>query len=296
MMAMLDRIEQTPIGLIVFTIVAYLALLVLVRLSGFQTIGRLSTVGFIVAITIGTAATQALLTPDIHTFHGLIVVATLVFMEVLLARLTLYSPWLRKLVSGTPVPLIEQGKVLEGNLHRQSIDVDQLMQMLRPLQAFHLSDVEAAVLEPTGKLSVQFKSDKAPLQPSQLGLTVPPAAGLPRIVINDGTVRQEQLYALGYNETWLMQELAKRGYTNLQEIVVAQLDPAGKLYVDTVNDFRPTQPPQDKQQILAGLQKLQADLAAYAVETDDKHVRARYMADAERMAKVVTSVTPYLQG
>lgn len=291
----LDRIEQTPFGLFAFSALSYLTLLLLMRATGYQTVGQLSTLGVIVRITIGTAVAQALLSPSVPVYGGIIVAATFVLMEIGLARLALYSPWLRGMLAGRPVLLMDQGKVLEGNLHKHSIHVDQLAQLLRPLQAFHLGDVETAVLEPNGNISVQFKAEKAPLQPGQLGLPVPPSAGLPRIVINDGTVRPEQLYALGFNETWLMQELAKRGHTNLQQIVLAQADPSGRLYVDTINDFRPMQAPQDKLQLLAGLQKLQADLATYSTETDDEAVRAMFHADAARVSALLDKVGPYLQ-
>lgn len=288
-------IEDTPAGLLLGALLAYVVLIALIRWSGFRTVGQMTVVGFIVAITAGEAVASALVTPSISIFRGLGIAAVFVGMEMLLARLAVYSPWVRRAVFGTPVTLIENGKVLEGTLHRHGINVDMLVQQLRLKQAFHLSDVETAVLEPNGQISVQFKAEKTAVQPAQLGLRVPPAAGLARVVINDGAIRQKQLYALGYNETWLMQELAKRGYTNLQDIVIAQLDPSGNLYVDTVNDFRPLQQPQDKKQILAGLQKLHADLAAYGVETDDPRMQAQYHADAERIARVLQSVTPHLQ-
>lgn len=288
-------IEDTPAGLLLGAVLAYFVLIVLIRWSGFRTVSQMTIVGFIVAITAGEAVASALISPSISIFRGLSVAAVFIGLEMLLARLALYSPRLRHAVFGSPVPLVENGKVLEGNLHRHAINVDLLVQQLRQKQAFHLGDIETAVLEPNGQISVQLKADKAALQPSQLGLHVTPSAGLPRVVINDGTIRQHQLYALGFNETWLMQELAKRGYTNMQDIVVAQLDSGGNLYVDTVNDFRQTQPPQDKKQILAGLQKLRADLAAYSVETDDERMQAQYHADAERMAKVLEKVTPHLQ-
>lgn len=291
----LTFIEDTPAGLLLGAVLAYFVLIALIRLSGFRTVGQMTVIGFIVALTVGEAVASALITPSISVLRGLGVAAVFIGLEMLLARLALYSPWVRQVVFGTPVTLIENGKVLEGNLHRHAINVDMLVQQLREKQAFHLSDVETAVLEPSGKISVQFKADKSAIQPAQLGLQVAPAPGLARIVINDGQIREQQLYALGFNETWLMQELAKRGYTNLQDIVVAQLDPKGNLYVDTANDFRPVQQPQDKQQILAGLQKLQADLALYSVETEDTSMRAQYRADAERIGQVLHKVAPYLQ-
>lgn len=294
-MAGLIEFEGTYIGLMVAAAVSYAVLLLLVRWSGYRTIGEMSAIGMIVSITVGGAIGASLADQSISSLRGIVIAGTFITIEVLLSKLVMYVPLLRRTLSGAPVVLVQNGKVLEGNLRKHSLNVDQLVQQLRLQQAFHLSDVETAVLEPNGQVSVQFKADKAPLQPAHLGLAVTPAPGLGRIVINDGTVRQQQLYALGYSETWLMQELAKRGYTNLQEIVVAQLDASGNLYVDIVNDFRQTQQPQDKQTLLAGLQKLQADLAAYSVETEDEDMQQQFAAQADQMARVLERAAPHLK-
>jgi uncharacterized membrane protein YcaP (DUF421 family) len=139
---------------------AYIALYMLTRWMGKREISQLTYFDYVVGITIGTltgtAATD--LSGDFWSFLPAVLVFAL--FQIVTSYLTLKSQAFRKLFAGTPVVLIEKGKILEHNLRKVRINAPELFSMLREKSVFRLADVELAILENNGKLSVERKMDK----------------------------------------------------------------------------------------------------------------------------------------
>nr|WP_233452687.1 YetF domain-containing protein [Caproicibacter fermentans] len=136
----------------------------------------------------------------------------------------------RKAVNSEPLVLIENGQIVEPNLKKSRITLNDLTSLLREKNAFNIADVNNAVLENDGKLSVQLKSGKKPVTPSQLQLH-PPEKGLTRDIVIDGVLLSENLEATNLTKEWLYEELKKQGISNLGEVFFAALDSSGSLYV-----------------------------------------------------------------
>lgn len=109
--------------------------------------------------------------------------------------------------------------------------IDELMLLLREKGAFKVSDVEMAVLETNGQLSVMLKSDQQPVTPHTLGIPMLQEHG-PTILIMDGKLLKKGLEERGYSKKWLLGEIRKQGAREFTDVFLAQMDSMGNIYVD----------------------------------------------------------------
>lgn len=226
-----------PIILVVVirSIVSFFFLLVLVRLMGKQQISELTFFDYVVGITIGSIASTISVEVNqnaIATLTGLTVWAILAFS---LAAISLKSVWVRKVVEGEATVVVENGKILEKNLKKIRLSIDDLISQLRVQGVFNLTDVEFAMFETNGKLSVQKKSQKQPVTPADLNIPTG-YDGLPTTLISDGVLLKDALKALNLSQAWLQYQLDKQNIKDITEVSLAQLDTKGNLYVDLQGD------------------------------------------------------------
>jgi uncharacterized membrane protein YcaP (DUF421 family) len=217
------------------TIGAYLILFIMARLMGKRQIAQMTFFDYIAGITIGSITAIFALDTSIKWSDG--VVALLVFglFQIIYAFISLKSSGFRKVVSGSPTVLIDKGKILEDNLSKEKVSISKLTSMLREKNAFKLADVEFAFLETDGEISVMLKPEKQPVTPSDLKL---PAAqsSLPELVIEDGQVKDEGMKKVGITRAWLMTKLGENGINKVSDVMAAQVDSLGNLYVDRYDD------------------------------------------------------------
>ncbi|HOP72514.1 YetF domain-containing protein [Thermoclostridium caenicola] len=229
-----------PIILVVTirSLLAFLILLVLIRIIGKQQVSQLTFFDYVLGITIGSFASTLsvqLNENSLATIWGMVIWALL---ALLLAFADIHCPWLRKLAEGKPSVVIENGHLRIRNLKRLRITIDELMSQLRIQGVFNISDVEYAIFEPNGQLSVQKKSQKQPLTPADLKLDTQ-YDGLPANLIVNGRIRQDTLNALKLSRSWLMFQLGRRNIREVERVILAQLDTRGNLFVDLVDDEKP---------------------------------------------------------
>lgn len=215
--------------------IAFFVLLFFVRLIGKQQVSQLTFFDYVVGITIGSIASTLSVQVNENTFATLVGMATWTILAILVAVLGIKSVFVRKIVDGEATVVVENGKILENNLSRIRIPIDELISELRSLGVFNLSDVEFAMFEPGGKISVQKKSQKQPLTPSDINLPTQ-YDGLPTNLIMDGSVIKDALESLNLSKAWLYHQLGKQNIHDATEISLAQLDTKGNLYVDLKGD------------------------------------------------------------
>lgn len=275
-------------------VISYLALLTIVRLGGYQEIRQMSAVGFIVSITIGSAVGNAITQPDVSIWEGIAAAAAFIGMQVLFAFGSQTWPWFRRIVAGVPLVLIEQGRIREDRLKQARMNIDRLMQFLREKNVARAADVEFAVLEVDGQLSVVKKSEASPVTPKDLGLPTAPAT-LGRVVYADKQIREDQLAELGLSKSWLMRELVKRGVTDLSQVVVIQADSSGGLYVDLKNDAAPLTANTSKQALRAALEQAHADLLSFSLDTNNQNAREFYEKQVRKVESLLERLEPHLR-
>ena len=205
------------------------------RLIGKQQVAQLTFFDYIVGITIGSMASAISILPETNTLAVLVGMSVWTGLAILIAYLGIHSVWVRKLVDGEATVVVENGKILEKNLKSIRIPIDELISELRTQGVFNLADVEFALFEPGGKISVQVKSQKQPLTPADLNIPTP-YAGLPTNLIMDGVVLHDALKSLNLTRAWLQHYLNKENLNDISEISLAQLDTQGNLYVDMKGD------------------------------------------------------------
>lgn len=139
------------------------------------------------------------------------------------------SKWYRDMMEGKSTVIIQDGKILESHLAKEKLTSEDLLEQLRIKNVFRLADVEFAVMETSGELTVMLKSEQQPVTPGQLGLNVAPAKA-PQTIIMDGNIMPIPLAAIGKNQAWLETELKKRNKT-VEDVFLAQVDESGNLYL-----------------------------------------------------------------
>ncbi|WP_232334430.1 DUF421 domain-containing protein [Oceanobacillus sp. AG] len=135
------------------------------------------------------------------------------------------------LTDGKATTLIENGKILEKNMKKNLMNLNELMLLLREKDVFKVSDVEMAILETNGKLSIMLKTDQQPVTAKMLNMPIPLEHG-PMILIMDGKMMTKSMEVLGFTAEWLETEVKKQGAYDISDVFLAQIDSKGQLYVD----------------------------------------------------------------
>jgi uncharacterized membrane protein YcaP (DUF421 family) len=271
---------------------ALVYLFILAKIIGKRQIRQLTYIEYIVGITIGSIAAFMATEADGPVYHSLIALTIFGLFPVLMEWLAMKSKVIRNLVEGNATILIKDGKILEDNLKQERLTTEDLLQFLRQKNVFKAADVEFAVMESSGELSVLLKSQNQPATPHHLGLDVAPAEE-PQAVIMDGVIMDEPLATIGLNRNWLKTELEKAGVA-LENVFLGQVDKSGQLYLDLYDDKIKVAQPKNLKLTYATLKKCQADLEVYALSTKNKTMKQIYQLESERLQRLIDDVMPYM--
>ncbi|RKJ05978.1 DUF421 domain-containing protein, partial [Butyricicoccus sp. 1XD8-22] len=178
-------------------------------------------------------------------------------------------------------------------LKKERITADELLQLLRMKDVFQVSEVEFAVLEPTGDLSVMLKKENQPLTPKDLDMKVA-SIKEPQTVIMDGKILDEPLATIGYSRGWLKTELEKLGVT-VENVFLGQVNSYGELTVDLFDDKLQVPSPQERPMILSTMKKCQADLELFALATEDKVAKQLYTKNSKKLQNAIDKVSHILK-
>lgn len=208
----------------------YTATLLLSRMLGRKLVSQMTFFDYIVGIMIGSASVNAVTFEDNPPLYAFVMLVVICFLTYLIDYIHMKSIRFHKLVDSEPVLVIEKGKIIDKNMKKIRLSVEELNMMLRENSYFNISDVESAIMESNGQLSVQPKSEKQPLTPSDIYLN-PPYKGLTRDVIIDGKVMENNLKYIQKDEHWLKKQLIGYGVHELSDVFYAGLDTSGNFYV-----------------------------------------------------------------
>ena len=176
------------------TIALYLVLIFSIRLMGKRQIGQMEPSEFVVTMLVANLASIPMQDGGIPLFSGLVPILTVLGLELVLSGAIMRSVALRRLFCGKPVILIDNGKILQDNLRRTRVTLDELTGHLREKDILDIRQVQFAILETNGSLSV------FPFEKNQ---------SIPITIIEDGYFSRKNLYLSGKNEKWLKKQLGK---------------------------------------------------------------------------------------
>ena len=194
------------------TIIIYLVLIGVVRLLGKRQIGQMEPSEFVVTMLIANLASIPMEDTGIPLLSGVIPIVTVLGVELLLTALSLRSIRFRKLLCGKPVILIENGKILQENLRKTRVTLDELTGHLREKDVLDLRSVQYAILETNGNLSVFPYPKERPASAKDAGIQAR-RQYLPLTIVSDGKVLPENLKLAGKDARWLQRVLEERRVT-----------------------------------------------------------------------------------
>ena len=222
---MLEKLLHTAMT----SAIAVMALFILTRLMGKKQMAQLNFFDYVVGISIGSIASEYAVVRSIHLVEGLTALVVFTLISLALSFVSIKSYWARKILDGTPSVLIENGKIIECNLQKSKLSVNDLLEECRQKDIFDIAEIEFAILETSGKLSVQPKSQNRALKPSDIRIPTE-YEGLCANIVIDGKVIVENLNALKLDMDWLNKELSNQDITDYTSVLLAYVDTAGILH------------------------------------------------------------------
>jgi len=218
------------------TSISFVVLLISIRLLGKKQIGHLTFFNYITGITIGSIAANIISFTDEPFIYGLIGLICWCLLNVMIDYINLKSNKIRTLIDGEPTLVIKNGKILKKALASARINLADLTMILREKNIFSLKEVDYAIVEPNGRISVLKKQAEQPITKADLKIPIMPAQYLPTKIISDGQLIPNSLKELKLNQTWLENELNAQGITSINEVFYAEIETNGSLFVECNQD------------------------------------------------------------
>ena len=194
------------------TIVLYLVLIAVIRLMGKRQIGEMEPAEFVVTMLVANLAAIPMQDGGIPLFSGFVPIITVLGVELILSHLSLKSITFRKMLCGKPVILIENGTIMQENLRKTRVTMDELAGHLRECNVLDITTVQYAILETNGNLSVFPYPKERPATAKEAGVQASKQY-MPLTIVSDGVLLKENLEKAGKNQLWLNRVLTQRGTT-----------------------------------------------------------------------------------
>lgn len=280
------------LDIVVRSVIFVVVLFIITKWLGKKQISELSFFEYVTGISIGSIGAEVAMGLERSILHGIIGIVIFAAIPFFSGLLSLKSKAFRDFVEGKGSVFIKDGKIMEDNLKKERYTTDELLELLRRKDVFQVADVEFAVLEPTGDLSVMLKKDYQPLTAKDLNLTLP-SVKEPQTIIMDGEIMDEPLATIGRSRLWLHTELEKLGVT-IENVFLGQVNSYGELTVDLFDDKLQVPFPQERPLVLSTLKKCQADLELFALGTESKEAKQMYSKNSLKLQEAIDKVSPIL--
>lgn len=220
------------------TVVSFLILMLLTRLLGKQQVSQLTFYEYLNGITFGSIAANMATDDLVNVADHFVGLVTYGLLTLLVSWMALKSRRFRKAVAGEPVIVIQDGNILEDNLRKMHMDLDELTMLLRAESIFDYKELELAIIEQSGELSVLKKPAYQEVTRKDLKLHAQ-SKGLAVEVIVDGQIIYDNLRAMNLDGKWLVEQLRKRKIVNAAHVCLATVNKQGTLQVDLFDDVIP---------------------------------------------------------
>ncbi|MBT2285491.1 DUF421 domain-containing protein [Paenibacillus polymyxa] len=216
------------------SIITFITLIIYTRVLGKQQMGNLTYFDYINGITIGSIAGTFATELSSKAWIHFVALTIFTLITIIFQFVTMKSRTLSKLMDSDPTLVIQEGKVLEQNLHKMRVKFDELTVMLRQKDVFDITTINYAIMEPDGSLSVVLKPEHQPVTAKDMHMH-PPKSKLMTELIIDGVLIKQNLYERHKDIKWLTEQLKKQKVT-IQDIAFAAILPNDKLYIDLFDD------------------------------------------------------------
>lgn len=237
------------------TAILYSIVVIVMRLMGKRQIGELQPYEFVITIMISDLASLPMQDIRFPLLLGIVPIITLLLLKILLSQIQLKSQVLRKIIDGEPSILIYKGKINYKALKSQQINIDELMEEVRLLGYFDLEEIQYAILENNGQLSIlpanaspgesqsqtscdSKKSTSNSSSNNNSSSNKPPK--LPKILVSDGKVNKNSLTTIGKDKQWIENVLKKHNIDSIDKVLIALYDTQGKFRYQLYDEYENT--------------------------------------------------------
>ena len=219
------------------SLILYLLVIFAVRLMGKRQLGELQPSELVITILVSNIATLPIENTGIPVIVGVTPILALVCFEVIMSWLSLHFPGLRRLVSGSPKIIISEGRVDTDVMRELRFSVDDLMTALRGQDVFDISQVQFAIVETTGSISVMKKPENESPQRGELGISLQ-SEDPQQLIVSDGRIRVNTAESIGLNEKKI-RDFADREGVAIEDVFLMTADSSGNYYIALKNGGKP---------------------------------------------------------
>lgn len=217
-------------------IILYIIVLIVMRLMGKREIGQLQPFELAISIMIADLATIPMTETGIPIFNGIVPILGLLLMHLIISVINIKSLKAREIICGKPSILIYRGKINEKALKKERFTINELQERLRGKDIVNLGDIEYAILETSGEVTIIQKPEKRGTTPEDFNMQ-PEYEGIPYDLVIDGRIMQKNLQAIGKNEVWLRKQVEKFNIKP-EEALVVTLDGKGQIFCQKKEDSK----------------------------------------------------------
>ena len=210
-------------------IILYIVVFIKTRIMGKREIGQLQPFEVVISIMIANLATIPMSDTGVPIVSGLVPIMGLLTMHLIISLLNLKSTKIRKILCGKPNIIINKGKIDEEAMEKERFDLSELEEKLREKDVFDIGDVDYAILETNGDVSVILKPEKQQPTAEDLNLN-PDFRGISYNLILDGDINYKNLKLLNKNEVWLREQIKKFNINNEKDVLIATMNEKGEFF------------------------------------------------------------------
>ena len=221
------------------SIISIIVLFLITEVMGKKQISQLNMFDYIIGISIGSIAASLSVDDSINYLDGISSIIIYGGVAALISLITTKSIKLRRILTGVPSVIMNDGKINYQNLKKSRLDINDLLQLARENGYYDLSNINYCILEPSGKVSFLPKAKYLPATPNDMKLKVSENSLCANLVI-DGKIMSENLKQIGKDEKWLLTRLSNLGYQDTKKILLVTCDNKQKLtiYLKDNNDIK----------------------------------------------------------
>ena len=216
--------------IVIRCLILYFVVILAVRIMGKRQIGELQPIELVITILISELASMPMQDPDQPILSGILPIFTLAAIEIAMSLITLKSVKTRYFFYGKPIVMIYKGKIYQHEMAKARVSVDDLTEAMRGAGVMKIEDIDYAILETNGNVSVIPKAEKQPLTPQDMNKKPADSNDMPDVIIIDGRVIRENI-PQGLSEEWLDRVLTSQGVRSPKDIFLLTRDSTGRTYI-----------------------------------------------------------------
>jgi uncharacterized membrane protein YcaP (DUF421 family) len=214
------------------TLIGFAVLLLLTRILGKKQLSQMTFFTYITGIALGNIAGDMVVHRDIKISDAVIALTLWAFLTFSIEYISLKSAKARVLLDGEPTIIIKKGKINKKAMHSNKVNMDDLSMLLRTKDVFSITEVDYAILEPNGQFSVLKKVEHEGVTKKEANLPLKTRQYLPSELIVDGQIVERNLKEFSLSKEWLSSQLQTQGVTKVEDVLYAELQTDGSLYLD----------------------------------------------------------------